>query len=112
VGQRLALWALRDVYGQQITASGPLPLSARYKQGKVVIRFAHGKGLQTANAASLQGFSLNGASPVPAQIRNNKIIISSPTKPEAVYYGWQPYSNGNLLNAAQLPASTFKIAVQ
>lgn len=112
VGERLALWALRDVYGQRITASGPLPLSARYKQGKVVIRFAHGKGLQSANAASLQGFSLNGASPVAAQIRHNKIIISTHTKPEAVYYGWQPYSNGNLLNAAQLPASTFKIAVQ
>ena len=112
VGERLALWALRDVYGQRITASGPLPLSVRYKQGKVVIRFAHGKGLQTANAAPLQGFSLNGASPVAAQIRHNKIIISTHTKPEAVYYGWQPYSNGNLLNAAQLPASTFKIAVQ
>ncbi|MCC6762113.1 MAG: sialate O-acetylesterase [Chitinophagaceae bacterium] len=112
IGQRLALWALRDVYGQRITASGPLPLSARYKKGKVVIRFVHSKGLQTANATPLQGFSLNGASLVPAQLRKNKVIISTHIKPEAVYYGWQPYSNGNLLNAAQLPASTFKIAVQ
>lgn len=112
IGQRLALWALRDVYGQRITASGPLPLSARYKKGKVVIRFAYGQGLQTANATPLQGFSLNGASLVPAQLRKNKVIISTHIKPEAVYYGWQPYSNGNLLNAAQLPASTFKIAVQ
>lgn len=112
IGQRLALWALRDVYGKKVTVSGPLPITARYKNGRVEIRFAHGKGLQTPNAAALQGFSLNGEASVPAVIKHNRIIIYTQIKPEAVYYGWQPYSNGNLLNAALLPASTFKIAVQ
>jgi sialate O-acetylesterase len=48
---------------------------------------------------------------VSAFIKRNKIIIPVESKPQGVWYGWKPYSEGNLVNSAGLPASTFTLKI-
>ena len=122
VGERLARWALNKTYGENIVPSGPLPLNAKYKkarpngpagQGKITIRFQYtGNGLKTSDGNSLRGFSLDGINEINAIIVNKEIIIETNKKPEYVYYGWKPFTDGNLVNTELLPASTFKIKVE
>jgi len=113
VGERLARWALHQTYGKnEILPSGPLPLKAVYKNRQVIISFRYADGLQTTAQQPLNGFSIDGKTIVPAMISGNKVIISVKEKPVYVYYGWQPFSTGNLINKEQLPASTFQLQVQ
>ncbi len=113
VGERLARWALHETYGKKhIVPSGPLPLKAVCKNGKLIISFHYADGLQTTAQQPLNGFSLDGKEIVPAKIDGTKVIISVKQKPDFVYYGWQPFSTGNLINKEELPASTFKLQVQ
>lgn len=112
VGERLARWALRDVYHQKIVPSGPLPLQAKFSRNKVVIRFQYAQGLHASGTTALRGFSVDGLQPAPAKIKGRFIEISTLTKPVFVYYAWQPFTDANLVNADHLPASTFKLTVQ
>ena len=113
VGERLARWALNKTYGENIIPSGPLPLIAKYTNGKVIISFQYvGENLKTSNRKSLRGFSVDGKNETEGLIINKKIIIETNKKPDFIYYGWKPFSDANLVNAELLPASTFKIAVQ
>ena len=113
VGERLARWALNKNYGVAVVPSGPLPLSAQYVNGQIIIDLNYvAGGLKTTDGKDLRGFSLDGINEVAAIIQQNNIHISAKTKPDFVYYGWKPYSDGNLVNSEQLPASTFKIKVQ
>jgi sialate O-acetylesterase len=111
VGERLARWALYQSYHQKTVPSGPLPLKATYKNGLVRISFQHADGLQTGNASPLSGFSLDGKEMSEAIIHNKQVLVKSKQKPDYIYYGWQPFSKGNLVNEEQLPASTFKLPV-
>lgn len=112
VGERLARWALHFTYKKNIVPSGPLPLKAKYINGNIVIRFRYAEnGLRTANGKSVTGFSTNGKTETEAIIQTKKIIIAVKEKPSFIYYGWQPFSTGNLVNAEGLPASTFKMKV-
>jgi sialate O-acetylesterase len=45
-------------------------------------------------------------------IRNKQALVKTKQKPDYIYYGWQPFSKGNLVNEVQLPASTFNIPVK
>ncbi len=113
VGERLARWALNKTYKQNVVPSGPLPLNAKYVNGKVIIVFQYmSKGLKTSTGEKLKGFSLDGINEVEAVIGDSGIIIYTAKKPEFVYYAWKSFSNGNLVNSENLPASTFKIKVR
>ena len=113
VGERLARWALWHNYHQKIIPCGPLPLKAVYKNGKIFISFKYyGNGLKTLDGKALQGFSIDGKTTTTAVINNNTVEVRAVIKPEYVYYGWQPFSEGNLFNSVSLPASTFKIKVE
>lgn len=113
VGERLALLALSKTYFQSIAYSGPEPNSANFRNNKIIITFKHtGVLLQTSDSSILRGFSLDGLNPIAATINKNNIVINTNKKPEFIYYGWQPYSIGNLINQSLLPASTFKIPVK
>lgn len=112
IGQRLARWALNDSYKKRMVVSGPLPQKAIYKNGTIVINFNHiGEGLQTSGNESLGGFSLDGKKEVHAAVKGTTVEIISKHKPSYIFYGWQPYSQGNLINTEGLPTSTFKIKV-
>lgn len=114
VGERLARWALNKTYfHKEVIPSGPLPLTAKYKNNKVIVSFQYtGDGLQTADDTIIRGFSIDGKKDVSATIQQNAVIIKVISKPEYIYYGWKPFTDANLVNSEGLPASTFKINVQ
>lgn len=113
VGERLARWALNKTYKQNIFPSGPLPVKATYTNGKLIISFQYTtKGLKTSDGKAIRGFSVDGKNDTEATIGDIGITITVNAKPKYVYYGWKPFSDGNLVNSENLPASTFKIEVK
>ena len=48
--------------------------------------------------------------PAVAEIRGSTVLVSSPAvaAPQYVRYGWSQVPDGNLVNAAGLPASPFR----
>lgn len=113
VGERLAKWALKKTYHQNIVPSGPLPLKANYSNGKVTLQFEYiAGGLKTADDKPLRGFSTDGKNEITATFDDAGISIQVGVKPQYIYYGWKPLSDGNLVNSEYLPASTFKLTVK
>jgi len=58
----------------------------------------------------LRGFLVDGRAAA-AFIRGDRVVLSVRGKPLAVYYGWEPYTDANLVNEEKLPASTFKLNI-
>ena len=119
VGRRLARWAQRYVHGDESALPCPLPVSATKSGSAVTVSFQHaGAALSTSNAAAPASFELAGTDGVfhaaNATISGAAVIITSTSVPAPVKvrYGWQPFSTGNLVNAAGLPASTFLLDVK
>ena len=112
VGERLARWALNNEYKRKNSPSGPLPLHAKYVKGKLIIAFQYmSHGLKTSDDKPLRGFSIDGINDIEATIGDSGILIYLKRKPEYIYYGWRAFSDGNVVNSENLPASTFKIKV-
>ena len=62
VGKRLALWALASVYGEDITATGPIYKSCKRDGNRVIVEFDHvGGGLAAKDDEDLKGFVIAGA---------------------------------------------------
>lgn len=120
VGNRLARLALHFTYQQKnIIPYGPMPLKAVQQNNQIVVSFQYaGVGLKTEDEKLLHGFKLRNdkgiEQPAKAYIRNNQVIIpvDKNEKPITVLYGWQPYTDANLVNSEHLPASTFKLNIQ
>ena len=67
MGERLARWALNKNYGVAVVPSGPLPLSAQYVNGQIIIDLNYvAGGLKTNDGKALSGFSLDGINEVAA----------------------------------------------
>jgi len=117
IGRRLALVARAKAYGENIEFSGPQPWRAVMSHAEVTIDFSHAKGLKISDALPVHGFELAGEDgvfyPVTATIAGEKVLLPGLAvgAPRRVRYGWQPFSAGNLVNGADLPASTFEIPV-
>lgn len=114
VGERLARWALNKTYHKkEIIPSGPLPYKAKYRKGNVVVAFRYAEdGLKTEGNNILKGFSIDGKNQTRAMLQGKTVIIPVSEKPDFIYYGWEPFTDANLVNSVNLPASTFKIKVQ
>lgn len=118
VGERLALWALAKEYGYEGEYSGPLFERAYTQGGRVVVTFTHAAGLHTVDGKSVRSFEVAGADkvfrPVKATIENDRIVLQTPGNftPAFVRFGWRPYSDANLINSDNLPASTFSSGLQ
>ncbi|MBL0110718.1 MAG: sialate O-acetylesterase [Saprospiraceae bacterium] len=113
VGRRLALQALKNSYHKRIVADGPLVKKAKYHRGKTTITFHYPiRVLATSDQKPLRGFSIDPHKETTALIHHRKVIIPGMSKPDYIYYAWQPYSTANLTNDLGLPASTFKIKVK
>ncbi len=115
VGKRLALWALGDVYGQQVAAtSGPLPESHQVKGAAIVVTFRHCDGGLVAKSGELTGFMIAGKDQqwktAEARIEGDKVIVASAEVPQptTVRYAWENDPICNLCNAAGLPATPFQ----
>jgi len=127
VGQRLALLARRDVYGEKIVACGPLFDSHAVEADKIRVRFREtGGGLTPGQAPwrapgiaplptdRLIGFFIAGEDQkwvaADAKIDGESVLVSSPAvlKPVAVRYGWANSPRCNLYNKEGLPAAPFR----
>jgi sialate O-acetylesterase len=115
VGRRLALQALRLVYGRDVLASGPMFHAAARSGATIRVRFdGVAGGLDTADGAPPRGFLVAGADRVwhaaEARIDRDGVIVSSPDVPEpmAVRYGWGNDPPNTLRNEVDLPAAPFR----
>ncbi|HEY4416505.1 MAG TPA: sialate O-acetylesterase [Verrucomicrobiae bacterium] len=117
VGHRLALWALAKTYGEKIEFSGPLPETIHRDGRKLIVQFTHSDGLKTGDGKSPRGFEIVGddgmAQPAGTEINGRNVILSAEeiATPVAVRYGWQPFTDANLVNRDGLPASTFTLGI-
>lgn len=128
VGDRLALWALRNDYGKKdLVASGPLYKSIRVENAKARIRFdSVGGGLMIGKkegldptvedkGGKLNRFAIAGEDKkwywADAVIDGDTVVVSSGDvpKPMAVRYAFSMNPTGcNLYNKDGLPASPFR----
>lgn len=115
IGRRLGLLALNRVYGRDLQAEGPKPLSALSSgPGKIILSMSNLSGapedITSFEVADVEGHYV----PAKAKSDGNRIILTfdETIAPTLLRYGWQPYSEGNLTNGNGLPASTFKMEVR
>jgi sialate O-acetylesterase len=119
VGHRLALAALAQVYGHGNEFSGPQIDRAVLRGASVILRFHHAQGLRTRDGQSPSGFEFGDAEgvfrPATASIQDGTVVLACGgiRTPTFVRYAWQPFPDPpqNLVNAADLPASTFQVTV-
>ena len=128
VGERLALWALKNEYGKaELETSGPLYKAINIEGNRIRIAFEHtssglmiGKKIgkrpvEEDKSAKLQRFSICGSDGkwywADATIDGDSVLVASSevSKPTAVRYadGMNP-AGCNLYNRAGLPASPFR----
>lgn len=114
VGARLALAARAIVYGEpQLEYSGPLFRTAAVQGSSMRVWFDHAKDGLTAHGPQLTGFEIAGTDgkfvPAIAKIDGSTVLVEaqSVSHPEAVRYAWQGWTDANLFNKENLPASTF-----
>ncbi len=117
VGERFALQAFNKVYGQKVTSDGPIPAKIKEISGRLIITFKSSRKLKASDGKIIRELEIAGQDdifrPVSPELNKNRIIIKISDKIcKAVRYGWEPFSHGNLINEADLPASTFQINVK
>lgn len=114
VGDRLARWALHNVYGHDCICSGPLYRSFTTAKNRVVVNFDFAERLHTSDGKNVRTveYSVDGVFWIPteAKVENDCLVIETKeaSKVVAIRYGWQPFTRANLVNGDDLPASTFK----
>ena len=122
VGDRLADWALHDVYGDdEAVPSGPIARDATRSEGGVLVNFEYCRGgLAVARSGGNPGgFALAGPDgrffwAEAAIVGKNQVRVESNDVPDPriVSYGWQDNPvRANLMNASRLPACPFKLEV-
>ena len=113
IGERLAQWALGDTYGKKVLPSGPLFRSATFNGKAATVAFDYAQGMHSADGKTLRGFELSNGNgifyPATAEVIGEEVKVTSEevSNPKAVRYGFSPVTDGNLVNEANLPASTF-----
>jgi sialate O-acetylesterase len=116
VGKRLALIALKQVYGRDVVASGPTLTSARFRSGKVVLAFDPGGKRQKLvfKNERLNSFELAGPDgkfvPAAAEVQQDTITLTAPniSAPQKVRYAWADNPPVSLFNIAGLPTAPFE----
>jgi sialate O-acetylesterase len=115
VAARLALGARDLAYGARVEDSGPLPVSVTTTPSGDALRvwFTHADGLH-ATGGAVHGFEVADAEghfhAADATIEGTSVLVHSATisNPIAVRYAWASFTDANLYNSSDLPASTFQ----
>lgn len=116
VGERLALVARSQVYGDEIISSGPIYKAMKIKDNEIIIEFINtGSGLMSGNGKELGHFAIAGEDNLfiwaETRIEGNTVVVwnDSVPVPRAVRYAWADNPEAaNLINAEGLPASPFR----
>jgi sialate O-acetylesterase len=113
VARRLALTAYHLAYGEDVTWEGPLFEQVTREGNALRVYFTFAKGLH-AEGGAIRSFEVqakdgtwHGAS---ATLDGDSVLVQADgvRDPQAVRYGWASYTDANLYNSAELPASTFQ----
>lgn len=114
VGSRLAQWALADVYGKKIVATGPLLKAFEIVGSRFVLTFDHcGSGLKCLGD-EWKGFAIAGEDRkfvwAKAKLEGDKLVVwhDDIAAPQSVRYAWASNPVISLCNADGLPASPFR----
>ena len=113
-GTRLALLALANDYGKNVVSRGPTFKRLEKGQGALRIHFDSAKGLKTRDGKAPDWFEIAGADgkfhKASASIQGEAVVVKSANvvKPLAVRFAWNKLATPNLVNAAGLPAPTFR----
>lgn len=116
VGERLALAAMKIVYGEKIVHSGPIYQTASISGNKIIINFTNAEnGLITNDGEELSEFAIAGEDKkfvwAKAIIEGNTVVVwnDAVPNPKHVRYAWADNPvNPNLYNKEGLPASPFR----
>ncbi len=117
VGHRLALNALKQVYGQDIVHSGPVFESMQLGGNKFTVSLKNANGgLRSSDKYGyVKGFEVAGEDRkffwAQARIEGSKIVVWSDqvSNPVALRYGWSDDNiEANLFNGEGLPATPFR----
>jgi len=118
VGRRLSLLARKFIYGENITAQSPTPLSAtRHAKAVTVIFDNIGKGLEVREWERAVGFTLceeaDQCSFVDGYVSGNTVKLDASKHPKAtsVRFCWADSPMCNLVNSDGLPATPFEIPI-
>lgn len=113
VGERLAKVALAKTYKKNIAHSGPLLDFVNVINDKLEVHFKHSEGLKTVDDTAIKDIEIAGEDKIfvkgTAEIKDDLLIVYSEKikNPRFVRYGYASFTNGNLINKSNLPASTF-----
>jgi sialate O-acetylesterase len=111
VGDRLALLALANHYGKNVSSSGPRFVAAETTAGSLKLRFDQAL---VVRGDKPEEFSIAGADGkwhwAEARVEGDTVVVSSPAVPNpvAARYAWQSNPKATLFNAAGLPAIPFR----
>ena len=116
VGRRLALLALKNVYGQSdLVCSGPTFKAMAVEGDKIRIRFDNvGGGLASRDGKPLNWFEIIGKdtdwTKADAAVEGDCVVLSSDKvkAPVAMRFAWDKSAEPNLMNKEGLPASAFR----
>ncbi len=116
VGERLALAARSEAYGEKILSSGPIYKGMKIKGDRLIIEFFNtGSGLKAGNGTGLKHFAIAGRDNkfkwAEARIEGDAVAVwnDSVSAPKAVRYAWADNPEAaNLINGEGLPASPFR----
>lgn len=116
VGERLARIALAKTYGRnQLEYSGPVFKSLKLDGDKLQVSFAHAAGLTSRDGKPLSWFEVidrdrGGFVAADAKVVGDTVVLSAPAVPHpvAMRFAWSMLAEPNLMNAAGLPASSFR----
>ena len=112
-GERLARWALGDVYGFDLATSGPLLAEYTFRGREVILAFEHVDDGLVARGGPLRTFEVQHEDrtwhAARASIDGAQVIVAADRveRPLAVRYAWASNPACNLFNGAGLPASPF-----
>ena len=115
VGKRLAQWAMHREYGMDNIPSGPLLKNFSVNDDHIIIDFDYADGLTTVGGQTIAGLAFQTEDgrtiPAVASMKKEIVYVAKPDNVDVktLVYGWEPVSTGNLVNRAELPASTFQI---
>lgn len=113
--RRLADVALREVYGRDVQAYGPMYRSHEANGRGFRVEFSHADGgLMTSDGAQPRGFALAGSDrqfvDAEAVIESKQVVVQNDqvADPVAVRYAWCNDPAVNLCNQAGMPVAPFR----
>ncbi len=119
VGSRLARAARHVIYGESISPSGPVALSAARSDGKIAVQFGDvERGLVAYSHDNPIGFELCADTPgscqfAEARIQGAQALLSAPIgAPTRVRYCWADSPVCTLFDGSGLPAGPFELRIQ